>query len=143
MTPRRCAEQGAPELTHCLRTAGGSPVLLGGSYSRPRRMSGRLSPSWRIAGMAHYNFKKITVVPSAKVRGPLGPSAWAFLARSRTLELRSVTQAGRGRLPRRAPSQITFFSRFGPPGLGSSQRVGSFPQRLGLGGSVLGSFLRD
>lgn len=33
VTPRRCAEQGA-ELTHCLRTAGGSPVLLGGSYSR-------------------------------------------------------------------------------------------------------------
>ena len=36
-------------------------------------------PSWRIAGMAHYNFKKITVVPSAKVGGPKGPSAPAFL----------------------------------------------------------------
>ena len=46
-------EQGAPELTHRLRTAGGSPVLLGGSYSpAPRRMSGRPSPrgespAWR------------------------------------------------------------------------------------------------
>lgn len=42
---------------------------------------GRL-PSWPIADMAHYNFKKITVVPSAKVSVP-GPPFSPFSSAGR------------------------------------------------------------
>lgn len=71
-------------------------------------------PSWPTAGMAHYNFKKITVVPSAKVgagglRSRLPPRPRLAPPRPRPLGLR----APRGRrYPRAAGSRL---------GLGSPQ----------------------
>ncbi|OWK03540.1 GTPBP4 [Cervus elaphus hippelaphus] len=57
------AEQEAPELTQRRRKSHTSQrKLFPGSSAEVRAAV----PSWLIAGMAHYNFKKITVVPSAK-----------------------------------------------------------------------------
>lgn len=90
-----------------------------------------LCPSWPTIGMAHYNFKKITVVPSAKVSVPR-PSALAFLGRV----------AGRARACRTLPpgpaAKAMSFRDWGLPGLGMPpERRGPFtevlvrPQRIG------------
>lgn len=72
-------ELGAQELTHRRRKSRPSQrKLLPGSSAEVRAAV----PSWRIAGMAHYNFKKITVVPSAKVGDPKGPFVPAFLGQA-------------------------------------------------------------
>lgn len=73
------AEQEAPELTQRRRKSHTSQrKLFPGSSAEVRAAV----PSWLIAGMAHYNFKKITVVPSAKVGDPKGPSVPAFLGQA-------------------------------------------------------------
>lgn len=63
----------------------GVPPLSSTEVPPPSSASGRRVcrlPSWPTVDMAHYNFKKITVVPSAKVSVP-GPSVLAlFLAGS-------------------------------------------------------------
>lgn len=127
-------EQGAPELTHNLRTAGGSLVLLGGSYSR--LLGGSPGGCPLVANRRHGALQLQEDHGGAVRQGrrPQGPFCPRFSRPGRgTLGLRSVTVGWKG--PPSPPGPLDHvLSRFGPPDLGSSQRVGALPQRLGPSG---------
>lgn len=125
----RCRER--PEVTRSRRKSRLCHPRKSRPLPPPESRVSACFPRGRPADMAHYNFKKITVVPSAKV-SVRGPSALAFfLQRSPAGPATQATSSKLG-VPRARP----------PP----RKRVGSFLrpssplQRPGIPSSVIGVF---
>lgn len=85
--------------------------------------------------MAHYNFKKITVVPSVGQEAPRALLPPLFLARHRgTLELRSVTVGWEGAAFPAGPLLRSRSLQIWAPWFGVLPESGVLPQRLGPSG---------